>query len=67
MADKNLREANLANAVHEAKYQLGEALAQPAGAGRLDKIAKADTEVIKAQAAYQDCLDGRGYSVPFKR
>jgi hypothetical protein len=67
MADKNVREAKLANAVHEAEYAVGQANAAPAGVGRLDRIAKADADLIAAEDAYEQCLSGRGYSVPLKR
>jgi hypothetical protein len=67
MADKNLREAALAEAAHQAEYKLGEALAAPAGPNRLGKIAAADAAVIEANQAYDDCLAGRGYTIPHKR
>jgi hypothetical protein len=63
MADKSATEANLADAVHKAEYAVGQALAQPAGAGRIERISRAQDALIKAEAAYQDCLDGRGYDL----
>jgi hypothetical protein len=67
MADKNVREATLANAANEASYDLGQALAQPAGPNRIENISKAQDALIQAEAAYSDCLSGRGYTVPIKR
>jgi len=61
MADKNPIEAALAAAVHQAEYAVGQANAAPAGAGRLDRIAKADAGLLAAEDAYEQCLSGRGY------
>ena len=61
MADKNPIEAALAAAVHQAEYAVGMANAAPAGAGRLDRIAKADADLLKAGQAFDDCVSGRAY------
>jgi hypothetical protein len=61
MADKNPIEAALAAAVHQAEYEVGQANAAPASAGRLDRIAEADVALLKAGQAYDDCLSGRAY------
>ena len=42
MADKNPIDSALAASIHQAEYETGKANAAPAGAGRLDRIAKAD-------------------------
>ena len=67
MADKNTLESKLADEVHRREYDVAQALSQPAGAGRLDRIAKADTDLLQAQADYTACLTGSGTRVPFKR
>jgi hypothetical protein len=61
MADKNPIEERLAAAVHQAEYAVGQANAAPASAGRLNRIAKADADLLKAGQAYDNCLAGRGY------
>ena len=61
MADKNPIEAALAAAIHQAEYEAGKANAAPASAGRLDRIGKADADLLKAGQAFDDCLAGRGY------
>ena len=61
MGDRDPIEAALAVKVHQAEYEVGKANAAPAGAGRIDRILKADAELSKAEQAYDDCLSGRGY------
>jgi hypothetical protein len=61
MADRNPIEAALAGAVHQAEYDVGKANAAPAGANRVERIAKADADLLKAGDAYDECLSGRGY------
>jgi hypothetical protein len=55
MADKNSREAKLAEAVHAAEYEANAASAAPAGPGRIERILKVDLDLLKAQRAYDDC------------
>jgi hypothetical protein len=67
MADRNPIEANLAAAVHQAEYEYGKANAAPAGPNRIERIEKAALDLLKAESEYQNCLDGRAYSVPVER
>jgi hypothetical protein len=61
MADKNPIEADLAQAIHKAEYAVAQANAAPASAGRLDRIAKADADLLKAGQAFDDCVSARAY------
>lgn len=61
MADKNRIEAALAASVHAAEYAVGQANAAPASANRIERIAKADADLLKAAQAWEDCASGRGY------
>jgi hypothetical protein len=67
MADKNLREAGLANAVHEAEYDVAKAYDQPAGPNRNARILKALETLDAAEQSYDDCISGRAYTLPRKR
>ena len=67
VADKNTREANLANATNEAEYHLAQALDAPAGPGRIERLVKAYDAADAAAQAYDDCISGRAYTVPRTR
>jgi hypothetical protein len=65
MADKNSYEAKLAEAVHAAEREVGLANAAPAGASRIERIVKADRQLIEAQQTLDHCLSGQA-SAPIK-
>jgi hypothetical protein len=56
MADRNSIETKLAEAVHAAEYAAAQAISAPAGPGRIERILKADTDLIEAQKNYGECL-----------
>jgi hypothetical protein len=55
MADKNTRETRLAEAVHDCEYRAAQANAAPAGRGRIERILKADADLIEAAKNYDEC------------
>jgi len=67
MADKNTREANLAEAVHQAEYAVARAHDQPAGPNRNDRILKAVDALDAAEQRFDDCISGRAYTLPRKQ
>ncbi len=59
MADPNPHEAALARAVHEAEFEVAEANAQPSGPQRIERINRADIELIKAGQRLDHYLSGQ--------
>jgi hypothetical protein len=58
MADKNSYESRLAETIHKAEREVGQALRS----GNVDRVNRAHRELAKAEAELQECLDGRAYS-----
>jgi hypothetical protein len=67
MADKRPYEEALAVAVHQAERAVGEALAAPGGANRIEKINATQDALIKAEQRYQHCLSGQAKMIPVER
>jgi hypothetical protein len=59
MADKNSYESQLAEAVHAAERECARANAAPAGAGRIERIVKADRDLVELQQRSDFCLSGQ--------
>lgn len=60
MADKDAHELALAAAVRAAELEARKANAQPAGPGRIERIAKADAALLDAGQALDHHLSGQG-------
>jgi hypothetical protein len=65
MVDRNRYEAELAQKVHDCERSVGLANAMPAGPQRIERINRADLELIKAQQTLDHCLSGQA-SAPIK-
>jgi hypothetical protein len=59
MADPNPRDEDLALAVHRAEHEVRKAHAAPAGAGRVDRINRAELAHSKALQRHEHHLSGQ--------
>ena len=57
--DKNSYEAQLADAIHACEREVARANAAPAGAGRIERILKADRDLLDLQQRSDFCLSGQ--------